>query len=457
MKEKDRYFPGIRGYAAKMTPVRMIAAGYFLLIAAGTLLLWLPVSTRAGETTGFMTALFTAASASCVTGLVVADTGTHWTVFGQTVILIMIQVGGLGFVTVGVLFALFFHRRINLKARGLLQESLNISQVGGIVRLAKKALAGTALIEAAGAILLTFGFIPRFGVLKGLRYGIFHSISAFCNAGFDLMGESCGKFSSLSFYSDDFYMNTVLWILIITGGIGFTVWDDITKQGIRARRYTLHTKLALTVTGILLFGGACLFRLFEGDGLMAGMSRREAALTSVFSSVTARTAGFNTIDTAELSDSSKLLTMFLMFVGGSPGSTAGGIKTTTWIVLLIYVWSNLKHTRGSSVFGRSLEEDAIRKASSVAVIHLLLASTAAMIICRIQPLPLSDVLFEVFSAIGTVGMSTGITRELTIGSQAVIILLMYCGRIGGVALALSFLEKKKAPPVKYPAEKVMIG
>ena len=447
----------LRKVKNKMTQAQIIALGYFLVIAAGTVLLLLPISTEAGKSTGFLTALFTATSATCVTGLVVVDTSIHWTMFGQTVILAMIQIGGLGFVTIGVLFAMFLNKKISLKARGLLQESMNTSQVGGVVRLTRKVLKGTVIIELTGALLLAIRFIPEFGFWKGSAFGIFHSISAFCNAGFDLMGGSRGAFDSFVSFSDDLLVNLVIMALIVVGGIGFLVWDDVTRHGLHFHKYRLHTKLVLSVTAVLIFGGALLFYVFERDNLMQGMGLKETVLTSLFSSVTARTAGFNTIDTAGLTTSSKLLTMVLMFIGGSPGSTAGGIKTTTLIVMLIYVISNLRNSKGCNVFGRRLEDDAIRKASNVTVISLFMAVSASIIICYLQPLPLEDVLFEIFSAIGTVGMSTGVTRELTSASRLVIVFLMYCGRIGSMAFALSFMERKKVAPIQCPMEKVMIG
>lgn len=441
----------------KMSQVQVIALGYFLVIALGTLLLLLPAATEPGKTTNFLTALFTATSATCVTGLVVVDTSIHWTIFGQSVILAMIQIGGLGFMTIGVLFAMFLNRKITLRARGLLQESMNTSQVGGVVRLAKTAIKGTIVIEVIGAVLLSVRFVPEYGLGKGIGFGIFHSVSAFCNAGFDLMGGSKGPFSSLTSYAADPVVNLVIMALIVVGGIGFLVWDDVAKHGLAFKRYRLHTKLVLTVTVFLIFGAALLFYMFERKHLMAGMGPGEAALTSLFSSVTARTAGFNTIDTGGLTTSSKLLTMLLMFIGGSPGSTAGGIKTTTIVVLLIYVGSNVRNSGGCNVFGRRLEDDAIRKASSVMLISLMMATGASIAICHFQSLPLEDVMFEIFSAIGTVGMSTGITRELSTASRVMIVLLMYCGRIGSMSFALSFLHRKKAKPVQCPVEKVMIG
>ena len=429
----------------RMTRTQVIAFGYFLVIALGTILLMLPIATNPGKQTNFLTSLFTATSATCVTGLVVVDTSTHWTLFGQTVILGMIQIGGLGFVTIGVLFAMFLNRKISLRMRGLLQESMNTSQVGGIVRLTKKVLKGTVIMEGIGAIILSIRFIPEFGVQKGMGFSIFHAISAFCNAGFDLMGSTTGEYSSLVFYSNDLLINVVIMSLIVIGGIGFLVWDDLTKNKFHFRRYMLHTKIVLTATIVLIFGGAFLFYIFERHNLMANMGIKETILTSLFSSVTARTAGFNTIDTAGLTTSSKMLTSLLMFIGGSPGSTAGGIKTATIMVLFIYVGSNLRNSK------------ECHRASNVAIISLTMAVTASIAICYLQPLSMEDVVFEVFSAIGTVGMSTGITRELSTVSRVIIILLMYCGRIGSMAFALSLLERKRAARVRYSVEKVMIG
>lgn len=393
-----------------------------------------------------------------MTGLVVVDTASYWSLFGQCIILLMIQVGGLGFMTIGVLFAMFLNKKISLKTRGILQESMNTNQVGGVVRLVRKALIGTAVIEMAGALLLMIRFIPEFGFARGIYFGIFHAVSAFCNAGFDLMGTSKGPYSSFTAYADDALINVTIMALIVVGGIGFFVWDDICHNKLHIKKYKLHTKIVLSCTAILIVGGALFIYLFEKDGLMAGMSAREAVLTSAFSSVTARTAGFNTIDTAGLTTSSKMLTVLLMFIGGSPGSTAGGIKTTTIVVLLIYVWSNLRGARGCNIFERRLEDDAVRKASDVAVISLFMAVVASIAIPYFQPhLRMEDVVFEVFSAIGTVGMSTGITRDLSAASRIIVVLLMYCGRIGSMSFALSFMERKKVAPVKLPEEKVMIG
>lgn len=443
----------------RMTRMQTIALGYFLVLLFGTILLMMPFSSRTGESTGFLTALFTATSATCVTGLVVVDTFTHWSTIGQLVILLMIQIGGLGFMTMGVLFFMFLKKKISLGTRGLLQESMNAKQVGGIVKLAKMVLVGTAVIELSGAVLLAFRFIPDTGsVGKGIFFSIFHSISAFCNAGFDLMGGYSGEYSSLTSYTGSILINVVISALIIAGGIGFAVWADVKVHKWKFKKYTLHSKLAIICSVALLLGGTVLFYIFEKDNLLAQMGQKDKILASMFSSVTARTAGYNSIDTAGLTSASKLLTILLMFIGGSPGSTAGGVKTVTLMVLLVYVWSSLRGEHGSNIFGRKLEEDSIRKASIVLIISLVMAMGAALCIAFLQPsLSMEDVMFEVFSAIGTVGMSTGITRDLSTGSRIIIILLMYCGRIGSMSFALSFMERKKVPPVQNLEEKVMIG
>lgn len=329
-------------------------------------------------------------------------------------------------------------------------------QIGGIVRLVKKITIGTLLIEGIGAVLLSIRFIPQMGWIRGIGNGIFHSISAFCNAGFDLMGKT-EEYSSLVSYSGDVLVNITIMTLIVTGGIGFLVWDDLQKKKLRFKEYLLHTKIVLVVTASLLLGGALLIYLFERNHLMADMGAGEKVLTSLFASATARTAGFNTIDVGGMSASSKLVTIVLMFIGGSPGSTAGGIKTTTFAVMLIFVWANLRNSHGSNIFGRRLEEEEIRKASIVVTINLLLAVAAAVILCGMQSFPMEDVLLEVFSAIGTVGMSSGITRQLNTVARVIIILLMYCGRIGSMTFALSFTERKKVAPVQLPAEKIIIG
>lgn len=455
-KKEERYTEKFT-VGHRMSHAQMIALGYFLVIMAGSLLLMLPQATKPGLKTTYLDALFTATSATCVTGLAVVDTATHWSLLGQLIILVMIQVGGLGFMTIGVIFAMVLKRSISLKVRGLLQESMNSIQLGGVVKMAKYVVKGTIIVEGAGALLLMCVFIPRFGVKKGIYYGIFHAISAFCNGGFDLMGAEYEPYCSFCPLSDDILLNVVIMLLISIGAIGFFVWRDILDHKLSFQKYSLHSKLAISMTVFIFIIGSILFYLFERDGLMKGMGIRETLLTSMFSSVTPRTAGFNTIDTGALSNSSFMLTLVLMFIGGSPASTAGGIKTVTFAVMLIYVWSNLRSKTGCNVYGRRIPDEAIKKASIVIMINLMLAIAAVMVISYCQPIDLRDVLFEVFSAIGTVGMTTGVTRSLTITSRIVIILLMYCGRIGSMSFALSFTQRDKVAPVRLPEEKIIIG
>lgn len=440
----------------KLTTTQTIAVGFLMTILIGTIALMLPISSRDGRFTDPLTALFTATSATCVTGLAVVDTYQYWSVFGRVFLLILIQIGGLGFMTIGVFMAVLMRRNIGLKERGILQESMNTLQIGGVVRLVKKIIIATLAFEGVGAALLSVRFVPEMGWLEGICNGIFHSISAFCNAGFDLMGKK-EEYSSLVAYSGDVIVNVTIMLLILLGGAGFVVWDDLQKKKFRVKEYLLHTKIALTMTVILVFGGAFAIYLLERNGLMVDMGAKETVLTSLFASVTARTAGFNTIDTGAMSAGSKLVTIALMFIGGNPGSTAGGIKTTTFAVMLIFVWANLRNSHGSNIFRRRLEEEEIRKASIVVTINLLLAVAAAILLCALQDFPMEDILLEVFSAIGTVGMSSGITRGMGTVSRLVLIVLMYCGRIGSMTFALSFTERKKVAPVQLPAEKIIIG
>lgn len=436
---------------------RTIALGFMIMILIGTVLLMLPLSTRDGSATPFIPALFTSASASCVTGLVVYDTYTHWSLFGQLVIITLIQIGGLGFVSMGVLFAMITKRKIALRQRTLIQESVNTLQLGGVVRLVKKIFIGTMFFELFGAVLLSLHFIPKMGIAKGIYYSLFHSVSAFCNAGFDLMGFR-GQYSSFTGEYDSLIINLVIMALICVGGLGFIVWDDLWKNKLNFKKYMLHTKIVLSVTAFLIIVGAVLFYIFERDNLFAGMSPKGVVLSSLFSSVTPRTAGFNTVDTASLSSSSKLLTVVLMFIGGSPGSTAGGVKTATAAVIIFYVWGSLRSDGDCNIFKRRVSDGTIKKAGVIICINLMLGLCGTIAICHLQSgAPISDVLFEVYSAIGTVGMSTGITRELTDASRLIIALMMYCGRVGSMTFALAFTEKKSSAHVSLPEEKITVG
>ena len=441
----------------KFSHTRLIAMGYISIIIIGTILLMLPIASKSGESAGFVTALFTAVSTSCVTGLVVVDTATNWTLFGQIVIITLIQIGGVGCMTIATLFSIFRKRKMGLRAREVMVESINTEHIGSIMNLTKKIVAGTAIFEGIGAVLLATRFIPEFGWAKGIWYSVFHSVSAFCNAGFDLMGIK-EKFTSLVPFADDAVVILTISFLVIIGGIGFLVWDDVSKKKLKFKYYQLHTKIVLTVTAILLAVPTVLFLIFERDFTNEGLGIGQSILNSIFDSVTARTAGFNSTDTAALAPASKILTVFLMFIGGSPGSTAGGIKTTTLAVIAMSTFNGITHRQSQGIFGRRLEKDAIHKASSVVFTNMSLAIIGIIAILAIQPsLDIGDIIFECVSAIGTVGMTTGITSDLATASRLIIAFLMFCGRVGSVSFALALMEKKAAPPVKNPREKITIG
>lgn len=441
----------------RISSIRIIAFGYMLFVLVGALLLTLPFAAANGKSVGFLNALFTATSSSCVTGLIVLDTATSWSLFGQAVILCLIQVGGLGFMTIATMFSIALKRRIGLRSRMTMVESINNDNLGNILSLTKTIVTGTAIAEGLGALILATRFIPEFGAGRGIWYSVFHSVSAFCNAGFDLMGIY-EPYCSLTKHADDPIAIITVMLLITIGGIGFFVWDDIHRKGLNFKKYTLHTKIVLVVSATLTLGSALLFLVFERNHTNAGLGIGQSILNSFFDSVTARTAGFNTTDTAALSSAGKMLTVFLMFIGGSPGSTAGGMKTTTLAVIAISTFNGIRRRQSKGVFGRRLEDDAIHKASSVAFTNITLALFGIVLICAIQPaLNISDVIFEVSSAIGTVGMTTGITRDLVAASRIIIIFLMYCGRVGSISFALALMEPHTTPPVKNPKEKITIG
>ncbi len=440
----------------KLSYTEIIVFGTLLIIILGALILSLPVSSRNGIPTPFTDSLFTAASAFCVTGLVIYDTYTHWSLFGQIVILILIQIGGLGFMTVITLFSIFLRRKIGLKERRLLMESANALKIGGIVFLVKKILIRTLLFESIGALLLTIRFYPDMGFKEGLFNGIFHSISAFCNAGFDLMGKY-GQFSSLTSYADDMIVNITVILLIVIGGIGFIVWDDIFQNKFVFKKYQLHTKIVLVTTSVLILGGSIIFFITEANQSMIDMNIKEKILSSLFHSITPRTAGFNTLNLSRMSEGGYLLTMLLMIIGGSPGSTAGGIKTTTFVTLFIAAMSSAKQSSDITLFKRRLETDTLKKASSITVIYLSTAFVAIMLISIAQDFTLEEIMFEVISAIGTVGLSLGITPSLNIFSKIIIVLLMYGGKVGVLSIAAVLAEKKETPLLSRPYEKIILG
>ena len=440
----------------KKSTTRLIASGFALIILAGALLLTLPMANKSGHG-NLLNSLFTATSATCVTGLIVADTYQNWTTFGQIVILCMIQVGGLGFMTIGAYISVLLKKRIGLQEREQLQESVNTLEIAGVVRLVKRIVQGALCIEGLGAVVLAFRFIPRFGAVRGIYFSIFHAVSAFCNGGFDLMGVN-GAYSSLVAFEGDIVVNLVVVTLILVGGIGFIVWDDVMRNKWHFRKYLLHSKIVIMTTLVLTVAGTVLFLITENQAAFAGMNPLEKFLGALFSSVTPRTAGFNSVDTAALSNSGKIITMVLMFIGGSPGSTAGGAKTTTMVVLLFYAAAMVLNKEDINLFGRRLTDEVVKKANAVVVINATLTVVATISIMTLQPLlNFEDVLFEVLSAIGTAGMTVGITRELNIISRVIVMVLMYCGRLGSLSFALIFAQKKTLASVRQPQEKIIVG
>lgn len=434
-----------------------VAVGFAVAILLGALLLSLPISSNKGTSTPFLSCLFTATSATCVTGLVVVDTYLHWSVFGRIIIITLIQIGGLGFMTLMTGFSMALNRQISLRQRTLLKESINTPDIGGMVRLTRKILTGTLIVESLGTVVFATRFIPKFGFWDGLGRAAFISISAFCNAGFDLLGDQ-GAYSSLVSFANDGVAIVTAALLILIGGIGFLVWDDIARHKWHLREYRLHSKLVLTMTVGITAVATLIFLVLERNHTNADLPFAQQLLNAFFDSVTPRTAGFNSVDVNQMHPASGMLTTLLMFIGGSPGSTAGGIKTTTVAVLVICCISNLFRKSGYNLFRRRLPRDIIVQAVSVTGVQLMLAFAGIFLISAAQPeLTITDIIFECFSAIDTVGITTGVTRELSSFSQVVVLLMMYCGRLGSLTFAMVFVQKKKKDALLYPEETVSIG
>ncbi|NLT14904.1 MAG: Trk family potassium uptake protein [Clostridiales bacterium] len=417
----------------------------------------MPFSNRDGQAIPFINGLFTATSATCVTGLIVYDTYTQFSLPGQAVILIMIQVGGLGFMFVAITFSLFLGRRISLRQRSILMESVSALKIGGIVRLTKKALLITLILELTGAIILATRFVPQFGLWPGIWCGIFHSVSAFCNAGFDILGR-IAPYSSLVPFAADAAVSITIMMLIIIGGLGFFVWDDISEHKWHVAKYHLHSKIMLMGTLVLIVGGAVLFSILEADYTMRDMSTGERVLASFFASVTPRTAGFNTVPIGEMSEGGTFLSMIYMMIGAGPGSTGGGLKVTTVAVLLLGVYARIRNREDLNIYGRRLEDGVLRKASTSTGIYLMLIIAGTLILCA-QGFDVTTSAFEVMSGIGTVGLSRGITPDLPVVSKIAIMLLMYAGRVGtlSVAAAMSVRRTKNQSALRNIPEKIIIG
>ena len=435
-----------------MTSFQLIIMGFAGVILLGTVLLMLPFSSAEKVITPFHEALFTATSAVCVTGLVVKDTGSYWSLAGQTIILALIQIGGLGVVTVAASVSLLSGKKISLMQRSTMQNAISAPKVGGIVRLTRFILRGTFLIEAAGTVLLLPVFMGDYGK-KGIWMSVFHSISAFCNAGFDILGTDSSMFPSLTGYSGNILINLVIMLLIITGGIGFLTWDDIYTNKLNFKRYRMQSKIILMTTACLILFPTVFFYICDLTNLPMG----KRLLAAAFQSVTTRTAGFNTINISEMSEASKAVMILLMLIGGSPGSTAGGMKTTTFSVLILNAIATFRSQENAGAFGRRLEYHVIKNAATIAMLYFALFFGGGIAISVYEGLPLLDCLYEAASAVGTVGLTLGITPELHVFSQVVLIILMYLGRVGGLTLIYAVFSGRNKGNAKLPLEKITVG
>lgn len=434
-----------------LKPVQIIILGFLCVILAGTLLLMLPAASREAGSAGFADALFTATSATCVTGLIVQDTFSFWTPFGQAVILSLIQIGGLGVITVALSIAMLSGKKIGLIQRNIMQESISAPQISGIVKFTKFILLTTFGAEGIGALVMMPVFIRKFGLLKGIWFSVFHSVSAFCNAGFDLMGGE-QKYSSLTAFAGNPVVNITIMVLIIFGGIGFLTWMDLAAHKFHFRKYRMQTKVILCMTAILIAVPALYFYLGEFSDAPS-----DRLLLSLFQAVTPRTAGFNTADLTKLSDTGLFIMIILMLIGGSPASTAGGMKTTTVAVLFASSAAVFKRKKFSSMFGRRISSDSIQNAGAILLLYITLFSFGGMLISRIEGLPLIRCLFETASAIGTVGLTTGITPGLSLLSRGILVFLMYVGRVGGLTLIFAAVSAGNPGKGILPEEKITVG
>lgn len=435
----------------RLTSSQIIVLGFLGAILLGAFLLMLPISTADGKGATFADAVFTATSATCVTGLVVQDTATYWSYFGQAVILLLIQIGGMGVVTFAVAITVASGKKLGLMQRSTMQEAISAHQMGGIVKLTGFILKTSAIIEVTGAALLAPAFIKEFGVGKGIWYSFFHSISAFCNAGFDLMGVK-EKFSSLTSFSDNPLVNIVIMALIIIGGIGFLVWDDIKTNKFQIRKYRMQTKIVLLTSAILILLPAVYFFLE-----FAGMDIKSRIFNSLFQSVTTRTAGFNTYDLTKLNSGGISIMIVLMLIGGSPGSTAGGMKTTTFAVVILTAISVFRRKEHTDFAGRSIADSVLRNAIAIVTMYLLLFLTGGVVITAVEGLPMMTCMFETASAVGTVGLTLGITPNLSAVSRIILIALMYIGRVGGLTLLFSAVTPGQSSMSRLPQEKLTVG
>ncbi len=441
----------------KLSVWQYLALGYLAVILLGSVLLILPFAAKDGEHTSYLNALFTSVSATCVTGLIAYDTAVHWSLFGQIVILLLIQTGGLGFMTFVSVFLLVFRRGIGLYERTAVVQSLGANRVGSVKKLVIRIVVGSFLCEVAGTLLLCIRFIPDFGWGNGIWFSIFHAVSAFCNAGFDVLGAECGAFASLSAYATDPLVTLTVGGLIVFGGLGFCVWIDVIDSKCNPAKFQFYTKLILIVNAVLLTLGTALFLLFErNSSALEGMNFGQRLLAALFNSTTSRTAGFSGI--MPESDSGKLLMIFLMFIGGSTGSTAGGLKVGTFTVIMMGTFAVFRGKKDINIGKRRVETSLLSQALAIFAAYLALIFLGAIFICAFEPSAgIPNVIFEVVSALGTVGLSLNLTPALGIGAKIVLILLMYAGRVGILTLAQALGTSKVSAGVRKPVETLYIG
>lgn len=441
-----------------MNATQVIAVGFALLILLGTVLLMLPISSRSGVSCGFRPALFTATSATCVTGLTLYDTYTHWTAFGQSVIICLIQIGGLGFMSIATMVVFLLRRKVGLKQRLVMAQALSLNDMDGVVRLQKWVIFGSFSIEALGALILTVRFLPEYGFGTALKWGVFHSISAFCNAGFDIFGCITPSASLVEFNSDPVVLLT-LGSLVVIGGLGFLVWQEVATVR-RFKKMSVYTKLVLVTTAALLILGTACIALLEWNNpdTIGSMSVGDKLLNSFFQSVTLRTAGYFSFDQAALTEAGKGVSIALMLVGGSSGSTAGGIKTVTMMVLLLFIWARARGKSSVCVFRRTIASDHVMNAMTIVSILIGLAVFGGIFICATSPVGFTDALFESVSALATVGVTAGATGSLSVAAQFLMIIFMYFGRVGVLTISLGFLMGTEAEErFRYAQTDVLIG
>jgi trk system potassium uptake protein TrkH len=437
---------------------KVIAITFALIILLGTLLLMLPQASRCGSSCGFLPALFTATSATCVTGLTVYDTFTHWTGFGQTVIICLIQIGGLGFMSIATMLVFMLRRKVGLKQRLVMAQALSLNELDGVVRLQKWVIVGSFSIEGIGALILTLRFLPEYGFAQALKWGVFHSISAFCNAGFDIFGCITPGASLMEFNTDPVVLLT-LGALVIVGGLGFLVWEEVARVR-HFKRMSVYTRLVLVTTFVLLVLGTVLFAVLEWNNpeTIGNMAWPDKLLNSFFQSVTTRTAGFAAVDQAGLTDAGKGITTALMLIGGSSGSTAGGVKTVTMMVLILFIWSRARGKSSVCIFRRTIATDHVMNAMTIVMLLIGLGMFGAVFICATSPVGFTDALYESVSALATVGLTAGVTTKLSIAAKVLMIVYMYFGRVGILTISLGFLMGDQAQErFRYAQTDVLIG